>query len=62
MDTCNHCLCFLELLKLPEGLLSGALLITPLLHNFNKPEFDTVGKFLDFVQQLLEVRFFVDVL
>jgi hypothetical protein len=52
----NHVVPFYGLLPMPGKLAPNALLVTPLLWDYNRPDFDTVGQFIDFVGQALEVN------
>jgi hypothetical protein len=52
LDPQNHVVRILEMLELPNHPPPSGLLVTPLLRDF-----DTVGEFLDFAEQLLEVGF-----
>jgi hypothetical protein len=51
----NHCVPFHELFAVPGTSKSDYFLVTPLLRDYNQPDFDTVGQFVDFVGQMLEV-------
>jgi hypothetical protein len=55
LDPQNHVVRILDTLDLPNNPPPSAILVTPLLRDFDNPEFDTVGGFLDFAEQLLEV-------
>lgn len=50
----NHCVRIYDVLDVPdeEGLV---LLVMPFLSDWRTPEFDTVGEFVGFVQQIFEV-------
>jgi hypothetical protein len=56
----NHSVRLLDSLEIPGKPAPSAIIVTPLLRDFDKPDFDTVGGFLDFVGQMLEVWYFVN--
>lgn len=53
-DAHNHCLRICDVLNVPdeEGVV---LMVMPLLSDWRTPEFETVGEFVSFVQQIFEV-------
>ncbi|KAJ3517227.1 hypothetical protein NLJ89_g636 [Agrocybe chaxingu] len=55
-DPRNHSVPFLEVLEVP-GLDDTRILVMPLLYPYNYPVFKTIGEVIDYLRQIIEVRF-----
>lgn len=50
----NHCVPIFQVLNVPET--DTAILVMPLLRQFDDPPFETVGETVEFFRQIFEVR------
>lgn len=55
MDDNNYCVPIIDVLY-PDDAPEFALLVMPLLKQFDRPEFDTVGEVVECLRQYIEVR------
>jgi hypothetical protein len=53
-DPANHCVPIIEVLNVPD-VEDRIILVMPLLRNYNKPNFQTIGEAVDFFTQTFEV-------
>ncbi len=54
MNTRNHCVQLLDVIKLPNS--NQQLMVMPFLRPFDEPRFQTLGEFVGFFTQICEVR------
>jgi hypothetical protein len=53
-DPKNHCVPIYDIIPIP-GMPGDYLIVMPLLRAFDKPDFENIGQFLEFMHQILEV-------
>lgn len=53
-DSANHCVPFLDALKVPSDN-NQAIIVMPMLRRFDDPRFETIGEAMDFFDQIIRV-------